>query len=106
MKIKAILLSLVMIGGVYTIQAQTATPNVSKRQVKQQQRIGKGVRSGELTKGETVALQKQQKRINKSKKAAKADGKVSRRERAAIHKRQNAANRNIARKKNNRVSRN
>lgn len=90
-----------------SVQAQsTATPQVSKRQVKQSKRIGQGVKSGELTKGETKQLAKQQRRINRSKKAAKADGQVTKKERANLHARQSAASRNVARKKNNSRNRN
>ncbi len=89
-----------------SIQAQsTATPKVTKRQVNQSKRIGQGVNSGELTRGETKQLAHQQRRINRSKKAAKADGTVTKKERATIHARQNAASRNIKRKKHNKRDR-
>lgn len=90
-----------LLGFAFTTQAQTATPKVTKRQVKQQKRIQHGVANGELTKGETVKLQKQQQRINRSKKRAKADGNVTKKEKAVIHTRQSAASGNIAKKKNN-----
>ncbi len=106
MKIKMLLIGLFLVGFTFAVEAQTPTPKVTKRQVKQQARIGHGVKKGELTKGEVARLQKQQQRINKSKKHAKSDGKVTKKERAVLHKRQNAANRNIKRKKNNKVSRN
>jgi Na+-translocating ferredoxin:NAD+ oxidoreductase RnfG subunit len=84
-----------------TVQAQTGTPRVTQRQVKQTQRIQQGVASGELTRVETRRLAKQQRRIQRSKRRAKADGDVTARERAALHARQNAASRNVRRKKNN-----
>lgn len=87
-------------------QAQTATPKVSKRQVVQKKKIKQGVKSGELTRKETKQLHRQQVNIRKTKKAAKADGKVTKKERAVIHAKQNAANRNIKRKKHNARSRN
>lgn len=83
------------------VQAQTATPQVTKRQVKQTQRIKQGVRSGDLTRAETKQLAKQQRRIQRGKRRAKADGDVTRRERATLRARQNAASRNVRRKKNN-----
>lgn len=107
MKLRALIIALFLVGFAFSTQAQsTATPKVTKRQVKQQKRINQGVKSGELTKGETVVLQKQQKAIRKGKIHAKSDGKVTKTERARLHARQNKANRNIARKKNNNRSRN
>ena len=101
------LFSLFLVGFAFTTaQAQTATPKVTKRQVKQQKRIGKGVKSGELTKGEVVKLERQQRRVNRTKKRAKSDGVVTKKERAVIHTKQNRASKNIAVKKNNKRSRN
>jgi uncharacterized membrane protein YebE (DUF533 family) len=79
----------------------TATKPVKKRQINQQARISNGVSSGELTKAETIQLQKQQRHINRTKKAARADGIVTRKERAIIQHKQNKANINIYRKKHN-----
>ncbi len=101
MKIKTFLFSLFLIGFTVTLSAQTATPGVKKRQVRQGKRVKHGVKNGSLTKGEVYKIGKQQKRINRSKRAAKADGVVTKRERAGLHARQNAASRSIRRKKNN-----
>ncbi|MCG8579220.1 MAG: hypothetical protein MI866_04855 [Bacteroidales bacterium] len=83
----------------------TANNPVKKRQVNQQVRISNGVASGELTRAETVQLQKQQININRTKKAARADGVVTRKERAVIQHKQSKANANIYRKKHNKISR-
>lgn len=83
------------------LNAQTQTKKVNQRQKNQTERIEKGAKSGELTKKETKKLARQQKDIQKTKRAAKADGKVTKKEKALIHSKQNAANRNIKRKKNN-----
>ena len=105
MKLRMLLLGLFLVGFTVASHAQKATPKVSKRQVNQQKRIGHGVKNGELTRGEAVKLQKQQGRIRQSKKNAKADGVVTKKERVGIHARQNAASKNIAYKKNNARSR-
>lgn len=101
MKVQKLFLGLVFVLFAMAASAQTATPKVADRQVNQQKRIVKGVKSGELNKKETVKLERQQRRINRSKKRAKADGDVSRKERAKIHARQNKASRNIKRAKKN-----
>lgn len=83
-------------------QAQkAATPNVSKRQIHQKQRIQDGIKNGDLTKSEVVNLSKQQARIIVAKKRAKADGKVTPKERIQLSVLQQKANNNIQRKKNN-----
>ncbi|MEM9934742.1 MAG: hypothetical protein AAF824_14040 [Bacteroidota bacterium] len=88
------------------VSAQTATPVITKRQVNQQKRIGQGVVSGELTKRETRQLKRQQRDIRITKRQAKADGTVTKAERQKISRKQNRANRNVARKKNNKRDRN
>lgn len=88
------------------LNAQTQTKKVNQRQKNQTTRIAKGAKSGELTKKETKQLARQQRDIRKTKRNAKADGVVTRKERAVIHQKQNAANRNIKRKKNNSRRRN
>ena len=95
MKIQKLILGLVFAIGAFTAGAQTATPIVKDRQVNQQKRILKGAKDGEVNKKEFVRLERQQKRINRSKKRAKADGEVSGKERAKLHARQNRASRNI-----------
>jgi len=81
--------------------AQTATPHVTKRQLRQQARIEQGVRSGELTPRETRRLELQQGKIQADKRKAKADGVVTPAERAKLAREQNRASRTIYRLKHN-----
>ncbi len=73
----------------------TRTPGITERQKDQQARIRQGVRSGQLTKGETKQLEKEQAKIQQNKVAAKADGNVSAQERAKLTREQNKASRDI-----------
>jgi hypothetical protein len=82
------------------LKAQSATPKASTRQVKQQARIHQGVANGELTRKEAAGLQMQQASVQRHKRAAKADGVVTPRERRSINRHQNRASRNIAHQKN------
>jgi len=77
------------------------TPRITKRQINQQARIRQGVKSGEITKGETRRLEKEQAKIQHDKKIAKADGKVTPQERQKIRREQNKASRDIYRLKHN-----
>ena len=84
----------------------TRTPVVRNRQVRQQQRIKQGVKSGELTPAETRRLEREQGRIQADKLNAKADGKVTPQERARLQREQHRASRDIYRLKHNNRTRN
>ena len=81
--------------------AQTATPAIGQTQRAQEGRIAEGVRSGALTRPEANQLQQQQNQIRADKRAAKADGVVTRAERRKIKREQAQASRAIYRKKHN-----
>ena len=78
------------------------TRSIDRREARQSRRIRRGIRSGSLTRRETIRLARQQARIRAHERHAKADGVVTRRERASIQRQENRANRNIYRKKHNR----
>jgi len=83
----------------------TATPGVTVRQGIQKGRIGQGIKSGELTKGETKALIGGQKKLQHMKRDMKSDGKVTLKERKILHKAQNNQSKKIYRLKHNEKSR-
>jgi len=99
-------IGLFLLGSLTHVFAQEATPNVSKKQVRQHYRIKEGVKSGELTRKEAKALRAEQRHIRRTKRRAKADGDVTRRERKAIHRKQRRANRHIYRQKHDAQDRN
>jgi len=113
MKISNIFIITLIVGltfGAATAQNQTTpasatpkTPRITKRQINQQARIRQGVKSGELTKGETRKLEKEQAKIQHDQKEAKSDGKVTPQERRKITREQNKASRDIKRLKNNKL---
>jgi hypothetical protein len=81
--------------------AQTNTPRVDQREANQQARIAQGAASGALTPHETHRLEKEQAHINRAEDRAKSDGTVTRAERRRLHNMQDAAGRDIRRKKHN-----
>jgi len=88
------------------VSAQTAvsapganTPRIDQRQANQEQRIDKGIASGQLNKRETHRLENEQAHINKAEDKAKADGSVTAQERKRLTKMQNHASRDIYRQK-------
>jgi hypothetical protein len=74
-------------------------PGIEKRQEIQQQRIEKGIQSGQLTKKEAARLQKQQQKIEADEQKALADGKVTKQERRKLQREQDRASRQISRQK-------
>jgi hypothetical protein len=82
--------------------AQTGTPNIDQRQANQQQRIDQGVKSGQLTGKEAGRLEKGQEHVQNVETKAKADGVVTRKERARMQRAENVQSRHIAKQKHDR----
>src|SRR5215470_13583166 len=76
---------------------------VDQRRENQQDRIAQGIKSGQLTAGETAKLENQQRGINKQVHADRAanGGKLTAGEKAQINKEQNQTSTNIYNKKHN-----
>jgi hypothetical protein len=92
------------------LAAQTPAPtpgrhdwNINQRKGDQQQRIGQGVHSGQLTAGETARLERQERGINREERGMRAqdNGRLTSRDRATIHRQQNQESRRIYRDKHN-----
>lgn len=81
------------------VSAQTNTPRIDARQANQQQRIDKGVTSGQLNAKEAARLQKGQTKVQSQKAAAKSDGIVIKSERAQIKATQNRQSARLAKQK-------
>ena len=81
--------------------ATTNTPNIDKRQDNQQQRVANGVSSGALTAKEATNLEKRESKIETDKQAEKADGTVTKQERAKLQHEENRASKKIYAKKHN-----
>lgn len=83
--------------------AQYGNNKVGQRRENQQDRIAQGVKSGQLTAGETAKLENQQKGINQQVKADRSanGGKLTIGEKKQVNKEQNAASKNIYNKKHN-----
>jgi len=89
-------------------QDTTPTPgkndyNINQRKVDQQKRIANGVKSGELTAGETSHLEHQEAGINKEERGMRAqdNGHLTKQDRKTIHHQQNQESRRIYRDKHN-----
>ncbi len=76
---------------------------VDQRRENQQDRIAQGVKSGQLTAGETAKLENQQRGINQQVRADRTanGGKLTAGEKTQVNKEQNQASKNIYNKKHN-----
>ena len=97
--ISGILTMVFVLGLSVASMAQNSTPRVDRRERRQQTRIRRGVRSGQLNKREARRLEHQEARTERQEAAAKADGKVTRRERRHLNRRENRTSRRIYRQK-------
>ena len=70
-------------------QVMADTPKLDNRQDKQKARIAQGVKSGELTKKETARMVNGQIQLQKMENKAKADGVVTKKERARLQHKAN-----------------
>jgi len=106
MQIKSLVITAAFAAFASTGYAQTqdpaATPGVDKRQEVQQKRIDKGVESGQLNGREATRLERHQGHIQKMENKAKADGTVTKNERARMHHAQNQESHHIRREKHDR----
>jgi hypothetical protein len=86
---------------IFTVSAyaQTATPNIDQRQANQEKRIEQGVKSGELTAKETARLENREAKLQADKQKAKADGVVTKKERAKLQHEANRDSKAIYRQK-------
>jgi hypothetical protein len=76
---------------------------VGQREENQQDRIAQGIRSGQLTPGETAKLENQQQGINREVRGMRQanGGRLTRADKRAVNQQQNRASRNIYNKKHN-----
>ena len=102
MKIK-ILGGLLMAALAFTsvAKAQTHTPVINAREHRQAGRINQGVRSGQLTRGETHHLRNDERDIRAVKQREKATGHVTANQRRTLRHDENRTSRQIYRDKHN-----
>ena len=95
-----LMLTLFLSGAALTVNAQ-----IKEHQKVQEHRIKNGVKSGELTKGETKVLQHREREVRQDKKLAKSDGKITKPERKMIRKEQKRNSKLIHKAKHNNKTR-
>jgi hypothetical protein len=83
--------------------AQVTGRTVQNRKYNQQERIGQGVRSGQLTARETRNLEHREASVNREERSMRRadDGHLTRQDKAALTRRQNRISRSVYRDKHN-----
>jgi Spy/CpxP family protein refolding chaperone len=108
--VKALLASALVISPVAVVAQTATTPtpgahdyNIGQRKVDQQDRIANGVKSGQLTAGETSHLEHQEASINREERGMRAqdNGHLTSQDRRTLHAQQNQESRRIYRDKHN-----
>ncbi len=95
---KNIIFAVSLIGALFAANvadAQHRSGHINRTQKDQRHRIHHGIKNGSITRHEAKQLRGQQAKIRHYKQMAKADGRITPRERAIIRHEQRRANRNI-----------
>ncbi len=101
---KQIALALVSALSVTTlVHAQETNRTINARKAEQQQRIGRGVQSGQMTAGETTHVEHQERAINREERDMRAadNGHLTHSDRATLQHQQSQESRRIYRDKHN-----
>ncbi|TQV74021.1 hypothetical protein FLL45_14270 [Aliikangiella marina] len=80
-------------------QILAETPVLNERQANQKARIAQGIKSGELTKKETARMVRGQAQLQRMENRAKADGVVTKKEKARLQHKANKESAKIYRNK-------
>ena len=101
---KRILITLIIAGlpGIfYAAALGQTTPGVNRRQRIQRNRVKAGVISSQVTRREVRSIRRSTAATRRFERKAKADGRVTWRERSRLHRKENRASRKIFRAKHN-----
>lgn len=102
MKKVVVYVSAAILGSSSMVYAQANTPGIDQRQANQERRIDHGIATGQLTEREATRLGRLQQHIDNLENKAKADGTVTKGERARIAAAQDRASVRIAHEKHDR----
>ena len=100
--LKSTLISLVLISPLSSLAQSNNTPKFDQRQANQERRIQQGEQSGSLTQREAERLNKGQDHLQTVEQKAKADGTVTRQERARLQHAEDKQSVRIYRQKHDR----
>jgi len=95
------LTAVVLFGALALPAIAQSNQEINARKENQQDRIAQGVKSGQLTAGETSRLEAREAHINRQEARMKANGPLTPAERAKINREQNRTSRAIYRDKHN-----
>ena len=97
MNMKNLVLSFAILTSVLSFAQQREDRNLRG----ERKRVAQGIKSGEITPREAIAIEKQARDVKQAKRAAAADGQITLKERAKIARQDKQRDRTINRKKHN-----
>jgi len=95
------LTAMILFGALVLPAVAQSNQEINARKENQQDRIAQGVKSGQLTAGETSRLEAREAHINRQEARMKANGGLTAADRAKINREQNRTSRAIYRDKHN-----
>lgn len=101
-RIVTILLAALFVLGVSALSMAGPRGEINRREYREQKRINRGIRSGELTRREADRLEEGLAKIKTDERFARMDGDLSYRERVRLNRELNHESREIYRYKHNR----
>ena len=101
----ALLVAAAVFSGASLMAQDTVTPKreaqIERRADRQQKRINRGVKSGQLTPKEAAHLEKREAKLDRHIAKAEADGKITKKEQTMLNREADRDSRKIYRKKHN-----
>jgi hypothetical protein len=103
MKITTFALAATLALTAVAVHAQESNRTINQRKVDQQERVGQGLRSGQMTAGEASHVEHQERAINHEERSMRAEdnGHLTRSDRSVLQHQQNTESRRIYRDKHN-----
>jgi type II secretory pathway pseudopilin PulG len=100
---KRTLIAMMLVGGLFAVTMPVQAGKIADRKENQQKRIANGVKSGQLTAGETAHLETKEARLNKEVRNDRTanGGNLTNNEKKQINQQQNTLSKDIYKDKHN-----
>ncbi|MGD1069463.1 MAG: hypothetical protein ABSB15_04925 [Bryobacteraceae bacterium] len=100
---KRMMIAMMLMGGLLAVTMPAQQGKIAERKENQQKRIANGVKSGQLTAGETAHLETREAKLNKEVRTDRKDngGNLTNNEKKQINQQQNTLSKDIYRDKHN-----
>jgi type II secretory pathway pseudopilin PulG len=100
---KRTMIAMMLVGGLFAVTMPAQDTRIAARKESQQKRIANGVKSGQLTAGETAHLENKEAKLNKEVRTDRKDngGNLTNNEKKQVNQQQNKISKDIYKDKHN-----